>query len=62
MPLCGHLDKAFNIFAYPKCHPNSRLAMNIEHIDLCGWFKGSFKDDTEWFNLYDNFMEEIHVD
>ena len=34
MPLQRHLDQAFKIFPYLKCHLNSKLVMNPEHMSL----------------------------
>ena len=52
MPHHGHIDKEFNIFSYLKCHPNSKLLMNPDHMYFREHFKSRFKDDAEWFKLY----------
>ena len=40
MPRHGHLDQAFEIFAYLMCHPNPKLVKNPEQMFFGRWFKG----------------------
>ena len=62
LPRHGHLDQCFNIFAYLKKHPYSKLIMNPAYMHVEGNNPDSFNNKAEWYEFYGDVKEEIPID
>ena len=59
MPRRGHLDQCFNIIAYLKRHPKSKLVLNPAYMDVRSRFSDRFVEKADWHEFYGDVREEI---
>ena len=62
LPRRGHLDQAYNIVAYLKKHPYSKLVMDARPLCHKERFAKRFKENAEWYEFYGEVREEIPSD
>ena len=62
LPRRGHLDQAYNIVAYLKKHPYSKLVMDATPLRCKERYAKRFKENAEWYEFYGEVREEIPSD
>jgi len=62
LPRRGHLEQAYNVVAYLKMHPYSKLVMDPTPLGHKHLFRKRFNTDADWFEFYGDVKEEIPQD
>ena len=62
LPRRGHLEQAYNVVAYLKKHPYSKLVMDPTPQGHKDRYAKRFNTDADWFEFYGDVKEEIPLD